>query len=215
MAFGTFRVALKRANRSRLDPRFDSKISRLKLAGLILLQGFFRSSSRIRYGWKQAKWTQSIGVLGALAARKAVSPWWKLGEEMSFWGEDGVGRDELLAAIREGFSKSEDDATGKTDIIFKRGLFWNWAVLTVSEYHENDGRLTRLRLLARPQMLTRLLFLPILLVEIPAHIFGIGVISASLLLPAAVVVFFASKSLMKLKRTEFVRIAEKVGLTSA
>lgn len=215
MAFGTFRVALKRANRSRLDPRFDSKTSRLKLAGLILLQGFLRSSSRIRYGWKHAKWTQSIGVLGALAARKAVSPWWKLGEETSFWSQDGVGRDELLDAIREGFPSSEDDSTGKTDVILKRGLFWNWAVITVSEYHENEGRLTRLRLLARPQMFTRLLFLLILLVEIPAHIFGIGVISASLLLPAVVLVFFASKSLMKLRRAEFVHIAEKVGLTSA
>ncbi len=214
MVFGTFRVALKRANRSRLEPEFDSKLSRLSLAGLVLLQGLLRSSSRIRHGWKSAKWTQSIGVLGALAARKAVSPWWKLGDEKNFWSEGGAGRDELLAAIREEFPGSEDDSTGKTDIILKRGLFWNWAVLTTTEYHENDGRLTRLRLLARPQMLTRLLVLPVLVFSVFAILQSLAVFGGGFAL-LAILGYFASKGFMKLKRAEFIRAAEKVGLSPA
>lgn len=214
MVFGTFRVALKRASRSQLEPQFDSPLSRLKLAGLILLQGLLRSSSRIRHGWKSAKWTQSIGVLGALAARKAVSPWWKLGDEKNFWSEDGIGRDELLAAIREEFPESEDDPTGKTDIILKRGLFWNWAVLTATEYHENDGRLTRLRLLARPQMVTRLLVLPILVFS-AFSILKAPVAFGGGLAIAVFLGYFASKGFMKLKGAEFIRAAEKIGLSVA
>ena len=214
MIAGAFSVALKRANRSRLEAKFDSTTSRIKLAGLILLQGLLRSSTRIRYGWKSAKWTQSIGVLGALAARKAVSPWWKLGDEKNFWSEGGPGRDELLAAIREDFPGSEDDATGKTDIILKRGFFWNWAVLTTTEYHENNGRLTRLRILARPQMVTRLLVLPVLL-----FLLFVMMNAAAVLGSGCVLVFFlgyfASKCFMKLKRADFIRTAERIGLSLA
>ncbi|MEC5127572.1 glycosyltransferase [Verrucomicrobiales bacterium BCK34] len=214
MLFGTLKVALRRASRSRLEPRFDSRISRLKLAGLILLQGLLRSSSRIRHGWKSAKWTQSIGFLGILAARKAVSPWWKLGDEKNFWSENGVGRDELLSAIREEFPASEDDSTGKTDIILKRGLFWNWAVLTTTEYHENEGRLTRLRLLARPQMLTRLLVLPAMVGSLLALLKEPTVFGGGLAI-AVVIGYFASKSFMKLKRADFIRAADRIGLSLA
>lgn len=213
MVAGTIFVALRRAGRSRIEPEFDSFTSRITLAVLNLSQGFLRSGSRIFHGWKHAKWTQSIGVLGALVFRKALSPWWKLGDEKVFWSEEGAGRDELLAAVREVYPESRDDETGKTDIILKSGLFWNWAILTVTEYHK-EGQLTRLRLLARPQLMAQLLVLPVILGLAYAVVSGPKPVwSVLALIPVAMIIFIISKIYMRLKRGDLFRAAERAGLS--
>src|SRR5690606_22710193 len=115
--------------------------------------------------------------------------------------------------LLERFPRAEDDASGKTDVILKRGWFWNWAALTVTEYHEDEGRLTRLRLLARPQRITRLIVLPLLVLAPFAVMLGFGFESELITLALLyVVVSIAAKLFMWLRRPRFTKIARSVGL---
>ena len=214
MLFGTFWVALGRAGRSPIAPEYDTTGSRLVLAGLILVQGVFRSGSRLRAGWRFANWSKSLQFVGGTAAGTLAKDWWKLGDEQEYWSDKGVGREELLAAILQAFPGAEDDPTGKTDIIFRRGRFWNWAVVTATEYHENEGRLTRLRLLARPEPVTRMIVLPLLILIPVAVALGFGFKSELLTLGLFyAVVVLASRIFMWVNRPRFHRIAREAGLS--
>lgn len=213
MIFGTLFVAFGRAGRSPLAPEFDTTTSRFCLIGLILAQGVVRSGSRILAGWRHAKWGRGLRRTGATAATTLAKDWWKLGDEREYWSDEGKGRDALLAAIHEAFPEARDDLLGKVDLVFQSGRFWNWAVVTATEYHAGEGRLTRLRILARPQPLLRVAVGP-LLVAIPlAVILGMGfkneILTLSLI---AGTVALASRAVMWAKRPVFDRIAREAGL---
>jgi len=209
----SLRVALGRAGRAVIEPEFDSTGSRLTLAGLILVQGVLRSGARLLGGWRRVNWAGSAQFVGGEAVGKLASGWWKLGDEKSYWSSDGVGREEFLAAILQHFPQAVDDATGKTDIILKKGWFWNWAAVTATEYHEGRGRLTRLRLLARPERVTRLIVLPLLILTPVAVMLGFGFQSELVTLALLYLgVSIAAKVFMWLRRPQFNRIAQSVGL---
>ncbi|HRQ90559.1 MAG TPA: hypothetical protein PLA50_17325, partial [Bacteroidia bacterium] len=111
------------------------------------------------------------------------------------------------------FPKAVDDATGKTDIVVRSGWLWNWAVVTATEYHENEGRLTRLRVLARPQGFTRALVLAALVLVPVAIVMGFGFGSKVVTLVAVYAALWAlSRIFMRLRRRRFRRIAASVGL---
>lgn len=213
MFFGTFWVAFGRAGRSPVVPEHDTTGSRFALAGITLMQGLLRSGARLLAGWRHANWGRSLKSVGETAAETLARDWWKLGDEQEYWSDEGIGRETLLAAILEAFPEAVDDPTGKTDIVFRRGRFWNWAVVTATEYHENEGRLTRLRVLARPEPVTRLIVLPLLLIAPVAVALGFG-FKNELITLAAIYggIFAASKVFMWPKRPRFQRIAREAGL---
>lgn len=159
MAVASLLIALKRGRRAPLPPSYQSAACRMTVSGLSILQGFFRSGARVFYGWKDAKWSRGLEVITTAAFRRISSAWWKFGAEECYWSEEGVGRDEFLARVREEYPMSRDDETGRTDIILRDDVFWNWALLTATEYHEGKKRLTRARVLSRPQPVTRALAL--------------------------------------------------------
>ncbi len=213
MVFGTLWVALGRAGRSPIAPEFDTTSSRLMLAGLILVQGVLRSGTRLLSGWRFANWGKSLQFVGGTAAETLAKSWWKLGDEQEYWSDHGVGREALLGAILRAFPGAEDDPTGKSDVIFRRGRFWNWAVVTATEYHENEGRLTRLRVLASPRPVMRMIVLPLLVLIPVAVALGFGFQSELLTLGLIYgIVSVASRALMWVKRPHFQRIAREVGL---
>ncbi len=216
MLFGTGFVAFGRAGRSPIAPAYDTTTSRFALAGLILAQGVLRSGARLLKGWRHANWGRSLQFVGGTAAETLAKGWWKLGDEQEYWSDRGLGREALLAAILNAFPGAGDDATGKTDIIFKRGWFWNWAVVTATEYHEGEGRLTRLRLLARPQPVTRVLVFPLLFAIPVAVALGFGFKSELLTLGAIYgAIWGGARLLMWAKRPRFHRIAREAGLEVA
>lgn len=213
MVFTSIRIAWKRAAKAEVDPDYDSVPTRLAIAGLVIAQGFVRSGARLRYGWKYAKWSRGLEVLTSATMRRVVSGWWKLGDEKAFWSEDGIGRDELLAEILANDAKAQTDESGRTDLILKRGLLWNWALVTATEYHEDQKRLTRARLLARPRLLTRLIVLPFLILA-PWLVLLEGGKGIDLITPLVIYlgVSIAARIFMKLRRPELLRYAERVGL---
>ncbi|MEX2579852.1 MAG: glycosyltransferase [Verrucomicrobiales bacterium] len=213
MALASLRIARKKAGRCVVVPVYDSLYARWALGGLVLAQGFLRSSARVFHSWRSIRWSRSLGSFGQVAVGTLFTDWWKLGGELYFWSDKGVGRDELLEKVRESMPHSTDDPTGETDVILKSGWFWNWALLTVTEYHEDEGRLTRLRLLARPQLAARLIVLPLLIAFPIAVWFGFGFKSEFLTLAIAyVAVAAASRLFMRLKLRGFRSIGRSVGL---
>lgn len=213
MALLAILVALQRAGNSVIESRFDTTTSRFVLAGLILVQGVFRSGTRLLYGWRGVQLGRGIRLVSGVAADKVASGWWKLGDERAYWSSAGVGREALIEAILTAFPGAEDDALGKTDVILKKGWFWNWAVVTATEYHESNGRLTRLRLLARPQWITRMIVLPLLLLTPVAVMLGYGFQSEFLTLTLIYAsISIAAKFFMWMWRPRFHRIARSIGL---
>ena len=172
MVLASLAVARRRGKRAPLPAGYQSGICRLTVSGLSILQGFFRSGSRVFYGWKDAKWSRGLEVVTTAAFRRIASGWWKFGAEESYWSEEGIGRDELLERVRDLYPNSRDDETGRTDIILREDLFWNWALLTATEYHEDQNRLTRVRILSRPQPVMRGLVLFFFL----AGLVGFGIV---------------------------------------
>ncbi len=216
MIFGTHYVAFGRANRSPIAPEFDTTGSRFALAGLIMAQGLVRSASRLARGWRFAKWGRGLRRTSGSAAKTLAKDWWKLGDEQAFWSDRGVGREELLSAILSSFPGAEDDASGKTDVLLRKGFFWNWAVVTATEYHEGEGRLTRLRLLARPEPVTRGIVVPALVLAPFSVALGFGFKSELLTLLAIYLgAWIAARLFMRSKRPRFQRLARGIGLEPA
>lgn len=74
--------------------------------------------------------------------------------ELSFWNEDGAGRDEWLAAMREALDQSgirarTDDGWRDWDLEADASRWWRVRAATVTEYHDAPRRLTRVRLASR------------------------------------------------------------------
>jgi len=207
----------RRASRARLEPAFDTSGARWWLAWLILLQGAVRSGARIRFGWRKVNPFQGIEAALKAFSRKLMSGWWKLGIERTFWSEEGVGRDQLLEAILKAFPDAVDDGSGKTDIIVKDGVFWNWAIVTATEFHGDDKQLTRLRLLARPKVITRVMALLAILL-VPAAI-TMGVFGGINILILLLVIYLAGEGAARLymwfNRPRFSELARSVGLKPA
>lgn len=208
----TLWVALGRAGRSAIAPEFDTTGSRIALTGLIAVQGIVRSATRIWRGWRHANWTKSLQFVSGTAANRIASSWWKLAIEQSYWSDHGIGREELLAALLQAFPEAKDDPTGKTDIILKEGRLWKWSIVTATEYHENEGRLTRLRLLASPQALTRMIVLPLLLAILIGVGVGFGFKSELITLALISSVGWIASRLFMRRRLRFEGIATGIGL---
>ena len=207
----------RRAVMARLEPAYDSPRARWWLAWLILLQGAVRSGARLRFGWRKVNPFRGVGAAFHALGRKLMSGWWKLGIERTFWSEEGIGRDQLLEAVLKAFPGAMDDESGATDIIVKDSLFWNWAVVTVTEFHGDGKQLTRLRLLARPKILTRVLALLTILLIPAAVTMGIfGEINILILLLAIYLVGHGvARMYMWLKRPRLSELARSVGLKSS
>lgn len=214
MLFGTLYVAIGRAGRSAVAPRFDTTNSRLILIPLVIAQGFLRSGTRLLYGWRHATWGHSLRIVGGNAADTLSKAWWKLGDDLAFWSNEGVGREELLTAVLHDFRRAEDDATGKTDIVFRKGWFWNWAIVTATEYHEDKGRLTHLRILARP--LRTMKVIALLVIFVGPWVAMLSGLSAGMVLGGGPVIALTAWALSRLmlwtKHPRFRRVAKSIGL---
>ncbi len=214
MATASVAEARRRASRAMVEPDFDSRFARWWLTWLILMQGVVRSGARLRFGWRRVNWLGSLTALGSSVTEKMMSGWWKLGIEKTFWSEEAVGRDQLLDAILKAYPHAFDDETGKTDIIVKDGFFWNWAILTTTEYHGDKKQMTRLRLLARPQLVSRVLALMIILL-IPAAI-TMGLLGESNIFIALLGLYLLGEGIARLfmwvRRPKFSALARSIGL---
>ncbi|MEM7697571.1 MAG: glycosyltransferase [Verrucomicrobiota bacterium] len=212
MALATLVEGWRRAGRAPIEGRYEGFTSKLVIGGLIHAQGIVRSASRIRHGWRWITWGRHARKAIFAIGRELSSGWWKIGGDSAWWSDQGVGRDALLDAIKEREKSARDDDSGKTDLELGRDAFWSWALLTVTEYHEGEGRLTRVRLLGRPHLWTRvaLLFvIPLVLIVLMmlAHYW-----IAAVIVPLSVLGHFLIKAAIRLRRRNIDAAAKAIGL---
>jgi O-antigen biosynthesis protein len=134
---------------------------RLCLYGLMVWQGWARSWAR----WKQLlkERTRPQGPWPALGLRWPRFPHRKAVAEATYWSERGVTRDDLLAAVVDEMLRADwpcsvagvfdaHDLTIEDGPIWRR--WWRLQLTTVTEYHEFQQRLTRVRLASQATRLT-------------------------------------------------------------
>ncbi len=78
---------------------------------------------------------------------------------LCFWSSEGLSRDDLLEALQSdteqtGRPLSAGDGWQDWDLEYVASPFWSEQVTTMTEYHSADDRLTRVRIEARPTVLT-------------------------------------------------------------
>jgi hypothetical protein len=217
MLIMTIAESKHRAWRARLESAYDSPSARCWLAFVFLMQGAIRSGARLKFGWRRLSLAAGLAEALKTLGLKVMSGWWKLGIERSFWSEEGIGRDQLLEAVLDSFPGACDDETGKTDIIVKDSLFWNWAVVTVTEFHGDEKQLTRLRLLARPKLFTRVVTLLLILLVPMAIVAGISgeVNTLVTLIGVYLLGEISARIYMRLNRPRFNDLAMSLGLKPA
>ena len=217
MLIMTIAESKHRAWSARLESAYDSFSARCWLAFVFVMQGAIRSGARLKFGWRRLSLAAGLGEALKTLGLKVMSGWWKLGIERSFWSEEGIGRDQLLEAVLDSFPGACDDETGKTDIIVKDSLFWNWAVVTVTEFHGDEKQLTRLRLLARPKLFTRVVTLLLILLVPMAIVAGISgeVYTLVTLIGVYLLGEISARIYMRLNRPRFNDLAMSLGLKPA
>ncbi len=219
MFLASFLIVKRRGKRAPLAAGYQSHSCQWAVAGLALMQGIVRSGSRVLYGWRDAKWSRGLEVVTSAAVRRIASGWWKLAAEECYWSQEGIGRDALLERVREHSPQSRDDETGRTDVVLREGIFWNWAILTATEYHGGDDCLTRVRTLCRPQPITRAMGFFLFVAGIAAVILfitGLAGVSGETALVALVfanLLFASSGLLLRWTRPKIRRAAEACGLS--
>lgn len=149
----TLTYTARQAFTLRLPAPWPARRGHFVLWGLLIAQPLVR-------GWSRFIWNLRSGSAPG-------GPWfslrWKPGEifrlskpvtELSFWSENGIGRDEWLAAMLRGLEEHSlaartDDGWRDWDLETDASRWWRVRASTVTEYHEAPRRLTRVRLASR------------------------------------------------------------------
>jgi glycosyltransferase involved in cell wall biosynthesis len=156
----TVAVSLSYGFRARVESRYRGIKSNLLVSLLAFLQPMERGWARY-FTWMQKKRTPG-NVLHQTAEGKAVKIVWDRPALLSFWSEQGKGREDFLAAFearldREGWRFSADTGWTNWDYQVYGNSWWQTRVLTVTEEHGDGKRLTRVRLHPYPTTFSRLL----------------------------------------------------------
>ncbi len=146
----TLSTLLKTAFQADIQREFDSLWTRLALARIVLAQGFLRSAERtIRSGLNQRPIGFIKGIFMTIFPKRSGLPGNSL--TMKFWNDYEIGRETLLKGIK---NRHSPDENGQIDIKLSRGLFFNADLITVTEYHEKSGCLTRARIVFNFKIMT-------------------------------------------------------------
>lgn len=132
--------------------------SSLVLFGLSLVQPVVRGWARWKGCLKQRVFPQGPWI-GA-AWRNAAPRLGRAVAERAWWTAHGRDRGVLLAALSEAFAQTPwrpcfGDEWADWDVVIEPSRWWRVHVVTVTEYHQQGGCLTRLRLHSRARWGTR------------------------------------------------------------
>ncbi len=149
----TLLVPLRHLFRLSLPADCQGIRGRCLLWGLLILQPLLRGMSRFFWGLRSGG-MPSGPLLGnprkswtGLRLSKPVA-------ELAFWNSEGKDREDLLREIlkslrQSGLPHHVDDGWKDWDIEVRASAWWAVKLTTVTEYHEQQRRLTRLRLSTR------------------------------------------------------------------
>lgn len=202
MLGATLLVALSYMIHAKLEPKFDTVSARLLVAFLALSQPLVRGWWRY-FTWFKFKRTPPK-VIAAPEKATPVPRRFRF-SRLSYWNEQGVGREKLLPEIlalleSEGWNYSVDTGWKDWDVQIHGSLWWGVRLLTVTEYHGGPKCLTRVRLSITMVATTVLLNLGILTILAARQIHSGGAGDLWLQVPYAVFLVVLVYRAARLKR---------------
>ena len=208
MLGGTLCVALSYMVRARIEPRFDTILSRLLVMLLAFAQPLVRGWSRY-FTWLHFKRTPGSVIAQhekLPAGTKFRSNWRRL----AYWNEEGKDRHSLLREIftildRENWRYSIDTGWQEWDIQIYGNFWWSIILRTVTEYHGGGKCLTRVQLHYR--YVTTTIIVNLIVVSLLVyHYLNTGAVHLIFAIPYAVFALFLFLRAHRLK----IRVRELV-----
>lgn len=183
----TLLLPLRQLSRITLPKAYESLRARVLLWFLILAQPIIRSISRFYWGLRSGgvptgpAFSPRPGKFNRLGFPKRVA-------ELNFWSEEGKDREVLISKLTTSLQQSHlpfavDDGWKNWDIEAQPSFWWVVRLTTVTEYHKQQERLTRVRLATRasiPNLFFNLLLCAGLLLIICLSTTKIALISLAL-----------------------------------
>lgn len=156
----TFGVGISYGLRARIEPPYYGIHSHLLVSLLALGQPVIRGWARYLTWMKKKRAPRE--VLSPTPEGRALKIIWDRPAMLSFWSEQGVGREQFLKAfeqrlIREGWKYSSDTGWTHWDYQIYGNRWWQMRLLSVTEEHGNGKRLTRIRLHPNPTTFSKLI----------------------------------------------------------
>jgi len=201
MLGGTLCVALSYMVRARIEPRFDTILSRLLVMFLAFAQPLVRGWSRY-FTWLHFKRTPG----SVIAQHEKLPAGKKFGGNsgrLAYWNEAGKDRHSLLREIftlldQENWRYSIDTGWQEWDIQIYGNFWWSIILRTVTEYHGNGKCLTRVQLRYRYVTTTVIVNLIVLTLLI-YHFLNTGHVQFLFALPYALFALFLFLRARRLK----------------
>ncbi len=144
------------AARADLTPGFDGARARWCLFGLVWAQPLVRGWARYMGSLGYAPLPRVMPALGRISFLPRRELWWSPSVVSAFWSEQGVTRDALFEPAaaemsRAGWSHASGHGWENWDLEFRRPVCpYSLRMSSVTEYHQGENRLTRVRLRAVP-----------------------------------------------------------------
>jgi len=159
MIAATVSAALRAGWRVSLPAKYDTVFARLTVSALAWLQPLMRGAVRMVGSLPHARLPRGLPPLSRPVLFPRRCMWSGLRRVLCFWSSEGLTRDDLLEALQidskqTGEPLSTGDGWQDWDLEYVASAFWSEQVTTVTEYHSADDRLTRVRIEARPTLLT-------------------------------------------------------------
>ena len=203
-------TALRFGWNARLPQGHDGIRARLTVSGLAFVQPVVRGAVRYFGSLRYARLPRGLPPL----TRALVLPKWKIWPArigLSFWSSDGKTRDDLLEHFldrerRRGVALSVGDGWQDWDVEIFDSAWWSEQMTTVTEYHSEEDRLTRVRLESRPTLLTVLMRALVGLAALVCWRSGIDIANRWWVY-AGLAVVFAAPGLLRLLRIGRLRSA--------
>lgn len=151
-------TALRFGLKAKIVAPFDSMAARLTVSALALIQPLNRGMRRYLGSLRYTRLPSGLPPLSKPLFFPRLG-WWKRAIRFGFWSEEGLLRDDLLAALQakwraEGTQFSLGDGWRSWDLEILSSVLWSIRVVTVTEYHAEEKCLTWVRLEGQPNFLT-------------------------------------------------------------
>jgi glycosyltransferase involved in cell wall biosynthesis len=160
-------TALRFGMRAKIAAPFEGCLARMVVSGLALVQPLNRGMRRYLGSLRYTRLPSGLPPMN----RPFLFPHlglWNRALRFALWSEQGLARDDLLAALERDWKKdgtpySSGDGWRSWDLEMLSSVLWSIRVVTVTEYHAEDQCLTRVRLEARANALTNWIRFAVLL----------------------------------------------------
>lgn len=197
-------LAITRAWRAKIDPRFDRLRGRFLIALLIYLGPLVRSLQRHFYRLQGHQGATQIDFSGV--AQSPEIHWLRRAFRLGFWCESGLDKEIVLSSLIEFLSQRKylvaiDQGWTDRDLTIHRGLWARAELKVATENHGGNRRLFRTETRVRPSSLARFAALALVAVGAVTSLPGMREISELAVLLAGVTAGVTLREMWQLGRT--------------